>query len=65
MPALPLATIPHPLGSLSPEQVRHHAEAVLAEVVHILTTPRHQLNKEYRGQSPESKGVFRPKSLFT
>ncbi|MDR5709875.1 MAG: hypothetical protein QN172_11145 [Armatimonadota bacterium] len=36
MPGYPYAVIPHPLSSLSPEEVRARAERVLPEVVWLL-----------------------------
>ncbi|MCS7174083.1 MAG: hypothetical protein N0A24_12120 [Armatimonadetes bacterium] len=36
MPGYPYAVIPHPLSSLSPEEVRARAEQVLPEVVRLL-----------------------------
>lgn len=36
MPGYPYAVIPHPVSSLSPEEVRHRAEQVLPEVLRLL-----------------------------
>ena len=65
MPGLPIVTVPHPMGGLKPEEVRRKAEMAIEEIVHVLTSPREVLDKEYTGNYPEQKAVFRPKPIFT
>jgi hypothetical protein len=50
MPALPIALISHPLGGQKTEAVRQKAEAVLEQVVSILTTPQTELIHQSLGQ---------------
>ena len=49
MPTLPIITPPHPMGGLKKDEVWAKAEAVLDDVVAVLTTPREQLAARYRG----------------
>jgi hypothetical protein len=35
MPRLPLAIIPHPLGGLTPEEVREKADSIFEEVLRL------------------------------
>ena len=67
MPGLPIVTVPHPLGGLKPEEVHRKAEMPIEEIVHVLTTPRDMLEKQYTGKYPEQKAAFKPKPkpIFT
>ena len=64
MPYLPLAVIPHPVGGQNPKDVMAKADAVVDEVVYVLTQPLEQLAKEYRGRFAEPRSRLRPKPLF-
>jgi hypothetical protein len=59
MPDYPVATIPHPLGEISEEQVKERANYVLDEVIKILTGPRDELSTHYRGKYIEPRGSCR------
>lgn len=48
MSGLPLAVIPHPLADNRPNEVKRKAEAIVAEVVAILTQPAAVLEAQYR-----------------
>jgi hypothetical protein len=50
MGGLPIVVIPHPLASNKPDEVRQKAEAIVEEVVAILTQPAEKLAQEYRGR---------------
>lgn len=50
MPALPIVTIPHPLGGLKPEAVQAKADRVVDELIYVVTQPRDKLAAEYRGK---------------
>ena len=64
MATLPIAVIPHPLAGLKPDEVGRRAEAVLEEVVHVLTQDRYKLAEEYKGRYLQEKKLFRAKTLF-
>lgn len=48
MGGLPLAVIPHPLADNRPHEVRVKAEAIVAEIVAILTRDAGELDGQYR-----------------
>lgn len=48
MGGLPLAVVPHPLADNRPDEVRAKAEAVLAEVLQVLTGDARELDARYR-----------------
>jgi hypothetical protein len=48
MGGLPLAVIPHPLADNHGDEVRQKAEAIVAEVLAILTRPAAALEEQYR-----------------
>lgn len=63
---LPITVVEHPLGDQSPEGVQAKADAVIDDIVHVLTTLAEQLAEEERGKTyAEPKTLFRSKSLFT
>lgn len=47
LPGLPIVTVEHPLGGIAPEVVRDRARSAAAEVVHVLTAPKDELDEEY------------------
>jgi len=61
---LPIVFLSHPLGGLRKEEVRAKTEAVLEEVLRVVTDKREVLGPAYRGQYPKPKSTIRPKSLF-
>ena len=65
MPGLPIVAVPHPIGGLKPEEVQRKAEMAIEEIVHVLTSPRDVLEKEYTGKYPAQKAAFKPKPIFT
>lgn len=64
MSTLPIVVIPHPLAGLKPDGVELRVDAVLDEVVYVLTTERHKLAEEYKGKYLQEKRQFRAKSIF-
>jgi hypothetical protein len=46
--SLPIAIIPHPVGSTEPELVARKGLDVAAECIHMLTTPADELDAEIR-----------------
>jgi hypothetical protein len=50
MGGVPIAVIPHPLAGNKPDEVKHKAEAIIEEVIAILTQPAEKLAQEYRGR---------------
>jgi hypothetical protein len=50
MGSVPIAVIPHPLAGNKPDEVQRKAEAIVEEVVSILTQPAEKLAQEYRGR---------------
>lgn len=50
LPGLPLVTVPHPMGDVSPAEVRTRAADAIQEIVAVITTPREELLAEYRGR---------------
>jgi hypothetical protein len=50
LPGLPLVTVPHPMGDVSPDVVRGRARDTIAEIAAVLTTSRTELDDEYRGK---------------
>lgn len=65
MPALPLVVLPHPMGDIQPDEVYRRADAVLGQIVRILTTPAQELGQEYgRKTYDPPKTAFKSKTLF-
>lgn len=50
MGGIPIATIPHPLAGIEPEEVKRKANSVAEEVIHILAQPADRLAQEYRSR---------------
>jgi hypothetical protein len=50
MRGVPIAVIPHPLAGNKPDVVEQKAQAVVDEVIAILTQPAEKLAAEYRGK---------------
>jgi hypothetical protein len=64
MSTLPIVVIPHPLAGISADEVEHRGDAVLDEVIYVLTEDSRKLAEEYKGRYLETKRLFRNKSLF-
>lgn len=47
LPGLPIVTVPHPMGDVPAEEVRRRAAAMVAQVLHVLTTSADDLETEY------------------
>ncbi|HXG19993.1 MAG TPA: hypothetical protein VNN62_13090 [Methylomirabilota bacterium] len=50
MPGVPIAVIPHPLAGNKPDEVQRKAEAIVEEVLAILTQPAEKLAQDYSGR---------------
>jgi hypothetical protein len=65
MAFLPITTITHPLGDQPLDVVRSKAEAAVDSIIHVLTTSVERLEDEERTREyPQSKSVFRSKTIF-
>lgn len=47
VPGLPIVTVPHPMGDVPVEEVRRRAAAMVAQVIHVLTSDAEALESEY------------------
>ena len=61
MGSVPIAVIPHPLAGNKPDVVQGKAEAVVDEILAILTEPAEKLTEAYRDTflKPMSKKIER------
>jgi len=66
MPGLPIITVPHPMGDIEETKVRNRAQAIISEVVTVLTENRDVLEAEYKNkfldsdEEPESSDLYCP-----
>jgi len=58
LPGLPIVTVPHPMGDVQAEEVRRRAAAMVAQVLHVLTTPADDLETEYTDRFIEETDKF-------
>jgi hypothetical protein len=47
VPGLPIVTVPHPMGDVAAAEVERRAAALVAQIVHVLTTEAGELETEY------------------
>jgi hypothetical protein len=47
LPGLPIVTVPHPMGDVAAGEVERRAGALVAQIVHVLTTKAGTLETEY------------------
>jgi hypothetical protein len=47
VPNLPIVTVPHPMGDVTADEVHRRAEAMVTQVLHVLTTDADALEAEY------------------
>ena len=47
VPGLPIVTVPHPMGDVKADEVRRRAEAMIAQLVAVLTGDAAALESEY------------------
>jgi len=58
LPGLPIATVPHPMGDVSAEEVARRAVAFVDQVVHVLTTDAQALESEYTDRFINESDTF-------
>jgi hypothetical protein len=58
LPGLPIVTVPHPMGDVPAAEVRRRAAAMVAQVLHVLTTPAETLETEYTDRFIEETDKF-------
>ena len=64
MPGLPIATVPHPVAKLLPDQVAAIAEGVIDEILDIWQTDAETVRRTYRAKRPTVKARQRHRSKF-
>lgn len=58
LPGLPIATVPHPMGDVSAEEVERRAIAFVDQVIHVLTTEAQALESEYTDRFINESDTF-------
>ncbi|MGE4304941.1 MAG: UGSC family (seleno)protein [Novosphingobium sp.] len=58
LPGLPIVTVPHPMGDVPADEVRKRAEAMIAQVLRVLTTEAEVLESEYTDRFIDESDKF-------
>lgn len=58
LPGLPIVTVPHPMGDVPGDEVRRRAAAMVAQVLHVLTTGAEALESEYTDRFIDESDKF-------
>lgn len=64
MPALPITTVPHPMGGIPEDDVREHARAAVPTIVELLTGDREALEAEYENKYLEADEELSDSDLY-
>ena len=64
MPGLPIVTVPHPMGDIEETEVRNRAQAIISEVVMVLTEEREALEADYRNKFLDSDEELESSDLY-
>jgi hypothetical protein len=64
MPGLPVVTVPHPMGDIDETEVRKRAQAIVSEVVTVLTGDRDDLEEEYENKFLDSDEELESEDLY-
>lgn len=58
LPGLPIVTVPHPMGDVPAAEVEKRAAAMVAQVLHVLTTDADALETEYTDRFIDESDKF-------
>lgn len=58
LPGLPIATVPHPMGDVTAEEVQRRAAVFVDQVIHVLTTDAEALESEYTDRFINESDTF-------